>query len=76
MENAGEFVGVTLPCSCSPRWLIVLVNVERSTGGGPGARGQGRGSGEVKCSSLVMDNMWVEDSRRQGETLNHSISNN
>ena len=50
------------------RWLIVLVNVERSTGGG---RGQGRGSGEVKCSSLLMDNMWVADLRRQGETLNH-----
>ena len=51
----------------------MLVNVERSTGGGPGARGQGRGSGEVKCSSLVMENMWVEDLRRQGETLNHRI---
>ena len=49
----------------------MLVNVERSTGGGPGARGQGRGSGEVKCSSLVMNNMWVADLRRQGETLNH-----
>ena len=43
MENAGEFVGVT-PALLLPalRWLIVLVNVERSTGGGPGA-GLGRG---------------------------------
>ena len=49
MENAGEFVGVTLPCSCSPRWLIVLVNVERSTGGGPGA-GAGLGRGQVLFS--------------------------
>ena len=46
MENAGEFVGVTPALLLLLRWLIVLVNVERSTGGGPGA-GAGLGRGQV-----------------------------